>query len=54
MLKKLAISYEEIISVENLLEGWKEFLKVKRGKRDVQEFDLHLMDNVFDLHRDLQ
>ena len=54
MLKKLAISYEEIISVENLLEGWKEFLKGKRGKRDVQEFDLYLMDNVFDLHRELQ
>ncbi len=54
MRKQLAISYEEIISVENLLEGWKDFLKGKRGKRDVQEFDLHLMDNVFDLHWDLQ
>jgi hypothetical protein len=42
---QLAHSYEEIISVENLLEAWKEFVRGKRAKRDVQEFSLRLMDN---------
>lgn len=45
--------YDNIISPENLLEAWKEFLKGKRGKRDVQEFQMNLMDNILDLHRDL-
>lgn len=39
--------------MENLLEAWREFLRGKRGKRDVQEFGLRLMDNLFKLHRDL-
>lgn len=39
--------------MENLLLAWKEFLLGKRGKSDVQEFGLHLMDNLFSLHRDL-
>ena len=41
--------FEEIIGVDNLLEAWREFIKGKRGKKDVQEFGLKLMDNVFDL-----
>ena len=49
-----AINFEEIISVENLLLAWKEFLRGKRNKKDVQEFQLHLMDNVFSLHNDLK
>ncbi|KKT29587.1 MAG: Retron-type reverse transcriptase [Parcubacteria group bacterium GW2011_GWC1_44_10] len=47
-------TYEHIISVENLLEAWKEFLNGKRGKRDVQEFHLNLMDNILALHQDLK
>lgn len=46
-----AIMFEKIISVENLLCAWDEFLKGKRNKPDVQEFSLHLMDNIFSLHR---
>src|SRR3989344_772536 len=46
-------AYEDIISVENLLAAWKEFVRGKRKKRDVQEFQHALMDNVFALHRDL-
>lgn len=46
-------SYEDIISVENLLAAWQEFVRGKRGKRDVQEFQHHLMDNVLALHRNL-
>ena len=45
--------FEEIISIENLLESWKEFLRGKRGKPDVQEFSLHLTDNIFLLRREL-
>ena len=36
------------------MEAWKEFLRGKRKKRDVQEFQLNLMDNILDLHRDLK
>jgi len=46
-------SFEEIISLENLLESWKEFLKGKRKRKDVQEFSLSLMDNIVQLHQDL-
>lgn len=44
---------EDIISIENLLEAWKEFIKGKRKKQDVQEFQMFLIDNIFALHRDL-
>lgn len=36
------------------MEAWKEFLKGKRGKKDVQEFEFELMDNILSLHRDLR
>ena len=45
--------FEDIISVENLLLAWQEFVKGKRGKRDVQGFSLRLMDNILLLHDDL-
>jgi retron-type reverse transcriptase len=44
---------DDIASVENLTEAWTEFMAGKRGKTDVQEFSLHLMDHIFSLHRDL-
>lgn len=47
-------TYDNIISLENLLEAWQEFLKGKRSRKDVQEFQLRLMDNILDLHRDLE
>ena len=46
-------TYEDIISVENLLAAWREFLKGKRRKRDVREFQYQLADNILSLHRDL-
>ena len=52
--KRFSHKHDDIISVENLLEAWKEFIRGKRGKRDVQEFQLHLMDNIFSLHEDLK
>jgi ribosomal protein L13 len=45
--------YKDIISMENLLLAWREFLKRKRAKKDVQEFQVHLMDNILLLHKDL-
>ncbi|MCK9588627.1 MAG: hypothetical protein M0Q93_04585, partial [Terrimicrobiaceae bacterium] len=36
-----------------MLEAWKEFLRGKRSRKDVQEFELNLMANVLALHRDL-
>ncbi len=50
---QLTENFTKIAGVENLLAAWQEFLKGKRGKRDVQEFQLHLMDNILALHRDL-
>ena len=50
---QLNCDFEEVVGMENLLEAWKEFLKGKRNKRDVQEFSLRLMDNIFSLHEDL-
>lgn len=47
-------SFEDIISVENLLEAWREFSRGKCAKPDVQEFSLHLMNNIIALHRDLK
>ena len=46
-------TYEYIISVENLLAAWREFVRGKRKKRDVQEFQYKLMDNILALHREL-
>jgi len=50
---QLAHTYEDIISVENLLAAWREFVRGKRQKADVQEFQHRLMDNLLTLHADL-
>ena len=50
---QLSHKFEDIISVENLLEAWKEFVRGKRKKSDVQEFSFRLMDNILSLHSDL-
>ncbi len=49
----LGHGYKDIISIENLLEAWREFLRGKRSRNDVQEFELSLMSNILSLHRDL-
>jgi len=46
-------SYDNIISPENLLNAWKEFLRGKQGKKDVQTFEYHLIENICLLHSDL-
>lgn len=46
--------FEKIISLENLFSAWDEFKKDKRNKRDVQQFEWNLEENIFVLHRDLK
>lgn len=46
-------TYEYIILTENLLDAWREFIKGKRKKQDVQNFQIRLMDNILGLQRDL-
>jgi len=54
-LKNILIhAYDNIISLENLLIAWQEFLRGKKNKTDVQEFQMNLMDNLINLHNDLK
>ena len=46
-------SFENIVSIENLLLAWEEFLVGKRKKSDVQEFSFKLIDNILSLRNDL-
>ena len=50
---KFTHGYNNIISIENLLEAWREFVYGKRSRKDVQEFELHLMSNIISFHNDL-
>ncbi len=50
---KITCQLSEVGSLENLLNAWEEFLRGKRGKPDVQDFKLRLMDNLMELHDDL-
>jgi len=45
--------FDRITSPENLLIAWQEFIKGKSRKLDVQEFNLHLMENIFLLRNEL-
>jgi RNA-directed DNA polymerase len=45
--------YKDIISVQNLLKAWEEFIRGKKNKKDVSEFSLNLSKNIFNLHYDL-
>ena len=46
-------NYDYIISIENLLEAWEEFICGKKTRIDVQEFSKDLMTNIISLHHDL-
>ena len=50
---QLVHSFEELISIENILSAWQEFRKGKRDRIDVREFEFNLIDNIFDLHNSL-
>ncbi len=47
------IKYDNIISLENLLISWKEFLRGKRKRKDVADFSVRFMDNILKLHHEL-
>jgi len=53
MRTRFSHTYENIIAVDNLLGAWREFLKGKRTKPDVQEFQYRLSDNILALHNEL-
>ena len=46
-------SYNDIISIQNLCQAWREFVRGKKSKRDVMEFSLNLSENILKLHEDL-
>ena len=52
-MKIFTHTYNNIISIENLLSAWTEFSRDKKKKPDVVEFSLTLMDNIFVLYNDL-
>ncbi len=54
MRSRFIHKYEDIISIENLLEAWPEFLRGKRRKTDVREFSRFLMLHVSKLHESLR
>lgn len=53
-MKKFDKQYKDIIEIENLLLVWQEFLCGKSKKKDVEEFQLRLMNNIFNLNNDLK
>jgi len=53
MRSQLPVKSDDIVSLENLLEAWDEFIVGKRSRKDVQLFGLNLMDNLMALHHDL-
>lgn len=48
------ITYDTIISLENLLVSWREFLRGKRNRKDVAGFSIAFMDNILKLHKKLK
>ena len=50
---KFTHKYNDIISIDNLLEAWREFIMGKKKRKDVQEFERNLMANIIKLHNEL-
>jgi RNA-directed DNA polymerase len=46
-------TYKYIISLENLLLAWKDFLRGKKLRKDVLDFERSLMTNIIELHNEL-
>ncbi|MBI5465844.1 MAG: group II intron reverse transcriptase domain-containing protein [Candidatus Kerfeldbacteria bacterium] len=47
------MTFEELVSPENIFRAWAEFRRGKLGKLDVLKFERYLEDNVFELHQEL-
>lgn len=50
---QLTHTFDDIVSLDNLLAAWQEFGRGKRQKFDVQKFGFRLIDNLVSLHEDL-
>ncbi len=50
---QLIHTYDNIISLDNLLLAWNEFIVGKKSRKDVQDFGRNLMTNIILLHQDL-
>src|SRR3989338_5429506 len=53
-MKQFIHTYDNIITLEKLLLAWQEFLPGKKSRKDVMEFQARLMDNILELHKDLE
>ncbi len=53
MLKVYHALFESIASPEKLFTAFEEFRRGKRSRPDVQEFEAHLEERIFAMHRDL-
>ncbi len=52
-MNKFTIKYSDTITLENLLVVWREFLRGKRNRRDVADFEVRLMYNLSLLQQSL-
>lgn len=52
--KKCNIRYEDVVTLENALDAWNDFVSGKRKREDVNEFAAHVSDNLFDIVSELQ
>ncbi len=48
------MTYDNLISIENIFQAWEEFKKGKLKKKDAAKFYRNLEDNLFELHRKLK
>lgn len=48
------VAYNDITSLKNLHEAWREFVSGKKYKTDVAEFQLKLTENIYRLNNDLK
>lgn len=52
-MKIITHLYSKIISIDNLLAAWQEFVEGKKEKADVRVFAKYLLQNILSLHDDL-
>lgn len=52
-MKYFSESYHDLISTENISLAWSEFVRGKKKKKDIKEFQNNLINNITKLHEDL-
>lgn len=53
MRKQCLVTFDDVACMENLAAAWQEFIRDKRGRKDVQLFQRHLADELLSLHERL-